>query len=265
MVPRDRRLVVVLSPKGGTGKTTISTNLAVGLARRHPGEVVLADLDLAFGDVAAALLLSTRRGIRDLHRGLPLDDVLVEHPTGLQVLGAPDEAMPTDTDVGDLVGPVLDALADRYRLVVTDTGAGFDAVTRAAVSRATDIVLVASMDVPTLLGLRKVIGWLDGLGHVDARRHLVLNRANAQVGLVLDDVTATTGLPIAVTIPSDAAVTQSVNEGQPLTASDAGGPAADAFAELIELVAPVDPLRRSEPAGWVQRMLSRGGLGDRDD
>lgn len=259
MVPLDRRLVAVLSPKGGTGKTTISTNVAVGLARRHPGQVVLADLDLAFGDVAAALLLSTRRGIRDLHAGAPLDDVVISHPSGLDVLGAPDDPMPTDTDVGDLVEPALDALADRYPLVVIDTGAGFDAVTRAAVGRATDIVLVASMDVPTLLGLRKVIGWLDGLGLVGARRHLVLNRANAQVGLVLDDVTATTGLPIAVTIPSDAAVTQSVNEGQPLTSSDARSPAADAFAELIDLLTPTDA---PAATGWVQRLR---GFGDRGD
>lgn len=262
MVPRDRRLVVVLSPKGGTGKTTISTNLAVGLARRHPGEVVLADLDLAFGDVAAALLLSTRRGIRDLHAGVPLDDVVVRHPSGLDVLGAPDEPMPTDTDVGDLLAPVLDALVERYAFVIADTGAGFDAVTRAVVARATDVVLVASMDVPTLLGLRKVLGWIDGLGHVQARRHLVLNRADTEVGLVHEDVTATTGLPIAVTIPSDAEVTRSVNEGQPLTGDDATGPAADAFVELLDLLA---PRRAPEPTGWVQRMLSFGGFVDRGD
>lgn len=253
-MPLDRRLFAVLSPKGGTGKTTISTNLAVGLARRHPDEVVLADLDLAFGDVAAALLLSARRGVRDLHAGLPLADVVVRHPSGLDVLGAPDEPMPTDTDVGDLIEPVLAALASRYSIVVADTGAGFDAVTRAVVARATDIVLVASMDVPTLLGLRKVLGWLDGLGHVDARRHLVLNRGDTEVGLVHDDVTATTGLPIAVTIPSDAEVTRSVNEGQPLTGSDASGPAADAFAQLLELL---DPTRR-EPMSWVRRLLSLG-------
>ncbi len=49
------RLITVLSPKGGTGKTTVATNLATGLARRAPGRVVLVDLDVQFGDVASAL------------------------------------------------------------------------------------------------------------------------------------------------------------------------------------------------------------------
>src|SRR4051794_18695415 len=252
MVQPDPRVVAVLSPKGGTGKTTISTNLAVGLARRRPGEVVLADLDVAFGDVASALLLAARRGIRDLHAGVPLDDVVLRHPSGLHVLGAPDEATPTDTDVGDLAAAAIDALAARYPMVVLDTGAGFETVTRAAVTRATDVVLVASMDVPTLLGLRKVLGWLDGLGVGDVEAHLVLNRADAVVGLTLDDVTATTGLPIAVTIPSDAAITTSVNEGHALTEADADGPAARAFAELVELLAP-EPM--AEDRRWHQRLF----------
>lgn len=253
----DRRIVTVLSPKGGTGKTTVSTNLAVGMARRHPGEVVLADLDLAFGDVAAALLLAVRRGIAHLDAGADLDDVVLRHPSGLHVLGAPDEATPTETDVAALVAPVIDALAERYPLVVLDTGAGFDAVTRVAVARATDLVLVGSMDVPTLLGLRKVLGWLDGLGCTAARRHLVLNRSTAEVGLVLEDVTATTGMSVAVAIPSDAAVTRSVNEGHTLTEGDAAGPAAEALAALVELVS---PSRRPRASRRVRRRQARARL-----
>ena len=245
----------MLSPKGGTGKTTVSTNLAVGLARRHPGEVVLADLDLAFGDVAAALLLTVRHGVPALHRGVPMDEVMLRHASGLHVLGAPDEPTPTDTDAADTVTHAIDALASRYRVVVIDTGAGFDAATRAAVSQSTDLVLVASMDVPTLLGLRKVIGWLDGLGHTDARRHLVLNRSNTAHGLLVEDVTATTGLPVAVAIPNDDAVATSVNAGHTITEGDAVGPAAEAFAALVELLAPTEGAHHR---GWLRRFLDQG-------
>lgn len=224
----QRRVLAVLSPKGGTGKTTVATNVAVGLARRFPGDVALVDLDLAFGDVAAALLLVARRGLE----GEP-----VVHPSGLHVVTAPDEAAPTDLDVADTVGPALDRLTARYPLVVLDTGAGFDPVTRAAVARATDLVLVASMDVPTLLGLRKVLGWLEGLD-VTARRHLVLNRCDADVGLDEDDVTATVRHPVSVAIPSHVAVTRSVNDGHPLTEIGGGDPATAAFERLVDLVAP---------------------------
>ena len=50
-------IVAVISPKGGCGKTTVATNMAATLARHRPDEVVVADLDLQFGDVSHALHL----------------------------------------------------------------------------------------------------------------------------------------------------------------------------------------------------------------
>ena len=51
---RDGRLVCVLGPKGGTGKTLTSCNLAVALALAGQ-KVLVIDLDLQFGDVALCL------------------------------------------------------------------------------------------------------------------------------------------------------------------------------------------------------------------
>jgi pilus assembly protein CpaE len=249
---RDRRVITVLSPKGGTGKTTVSTNLAVGLGRRHPRRVVLVDLDLLFGDVAAALLLAPRRGI------LERLDAVVRHPSGLDVIGAPDEPLGADADVAGPVGDAIDDVARHYDFTVLDTGAGFDDVTRAAVVRSSDLVLVGSMDVPTLLGLRKVVGWLDGVAHSGARRHLVLNRAGTDVGLELGDVDATVGQPVTVAVPSDLRVVRSVNAGRPLTQDDDLSPAAEAYWALVDVLAP--PVARSRRAQrHRRRRLLRAG------
>ena len=51
---RDGRLVCVLGPKGGTGKTLTSCNLAVALALAGK-KVLVIDLDLQFGDVGLCL------------------------------------------------------------------------------------------------------------------------------------------------------------------------------------------------------------------
>src|SRR5688572_3842641 len=55
---RSSRVIVVVSPKGGSGKTAVSSNLAVALAQRHPGRVVAVDLDVQFGDLTLALSLT---------------------------------------------------------------------------------------------------------------------------------------------------------------------------------------------------------------
>jgi pilus assembly protein CpaE len=250
-----RRTVTVLSPKGGTGKTTVATHLAVALARRRPGLVVLVDLDLAFGDVASALLLDVRRGITDLREGEPIDDVLLHHPSGLHVVGAPDDLPAIDAGVADVVTGALRGLGDRYDTVVVDTGAGLDPITRVAAALATDLVFVVSYDVPSLLGLRKVIGWLDRDGHTSARRHLVVNRAGADAGIEVDDVTATLGMPVAVEIPADDEITAAVNAGRTLTEIDASGPAGSAFDALVRLFE--DDEEVAHPS-WIDRLLGFG-------
>src|SRR6266550_327954 len=58
------QIVTVFSTKGGCGKTTVATNLAVAL---HAGgaRACLVDLDLAFGDVAISLQLNPERTVVD--------------------------------------------------------------------------------------------------------------------------------------------------------------------------------------------------------
>ena len=232
MVAAQRR-IVVLSPKGGTGKTTVSTNLAVALARQEPGDVVLVDLDVSFGDVAPALLIDARHGVVNVATGSPV----VHHPSGLDVVPAPDTADPLDVEVTEIFEEALDEVLSRYGIAVIDTGAGFDGMTRTAVGRATDIVLVASLDVPSLLALRKVLRWIDGLG-IHAARHVVVNRIGERSGIDLDDVRATLGVDAAVEIPDDHLVAVGVNEGVPLMQRDERSPATDAFEQLVASVAP---------------------------
>ena len=62
------RIITILSPKGGAGKTSSATNLAVGLAKRYPREVVLVDLDLQFGDVVGGDLVGLGRAERGAQR-----------------------------------------------------------------------------------------------------------------------------------------------------------------------------------------------------
>ncbi|MGI9610707.1 MAG: AAA family ATPase, partial [Acidimicrobiia bacterium] len=90
-----RRVIVVAGPKGGSGKTTISTNLAAGAAKRYPGHVLLIDLDTQFGDVPTALGLEPEHSIADAsavgaNERTALKVFLTLHETGLAVLAAPE-------------------------------------------------------------------------------------------------------------------------------------------------------------------------------
>lgn len=237
---RRRRVITVLAPKGGSGRTVVATNLAVGLAQAAPGQVVVVDLDLQFGDVAGALQLVPERTIADAARapgeldGTGLKVFLTAHPANLYALCAPESPVDGEEVPAGFVTRALELLSEEFRFVVVDTSAGIDEYALAALDIATDFVLVGATDVPSVRGLRKEVEALEHLGLHRQVRHFVLNRADARVGLDLKDVEATVGMRVDVAVPSSRAVPMALNQGLPVVQSDPRSPVARELTSLVE-------------------------------
>ena len=235
--PRGR-VITVMSPKGGAGKTMVATNLAVRLAEAAPGRVAIVDLDLQFGDVASGLGLGPQSTMADAARidgrmdTTALKVFLEPHASGLYALAGPHFPAEADEVSAATAAHVIDILAAEFSFVVVDTGAGLDEYALAAAERSDDLVLVCSTDVPTVRGLRKALDAVDLLGMTKQRRHLVLNRSDDRVGLSTGDVEATVGLPVSASLPTSRAVQISINQGSPVVQSDPRSPAAKALTDL---------------------------------
>ncbi len=250
------RVIAVISPKGGAGKTTVASNLAVGLASSAPHSVVLVDLDLQFGDVANAMQITPEQSLAEAVLGPAQRDTMVlksylsAHPAGVYALCAPESPAAEAAISGEDVTHLLEQLAGHYRYVVIDTGAGLSEHTLAALDRATDYVFVAGMDVPSIRGLRKELDVLKALGMVPAAQHIVINSADPRDGLSLHDVETTLGHKADVVIPFRREVRLSTNQGKPLLQ---GKRRDKASKELIRLVnrfmpAPVPAASRNSNA-----------------
>ena len=237
------KVIVVVSPKGGSGKTALASNLAVALAQQYPGQVAAVDLDVQFGDLGTALSLQPEHTIAHLARSSMIDATTVKvaltpFEPGLFVLcGAvsPEEA---DTITHEHVSTILSLLARDFAYVVVDTPAGLDERTLAAIESATDLLLVSSLDVTSIRSVRKVLDTLDKIG-VTTPRHFVLNRADAKVGLDVADAATAVGLPVSCTVPSSRAIPLSMNVGTPIVKSEPKSPAAHHFRLLADLYSPV--------------------------
>lgn len=243
---RACRIITVVSPKGGSGKTTVATNLAVGLARTGAGASVLVDLDLQFGDVASALQLAPEQTLADVARAprdfdaTMLKVFLAAHPSGVYALAAPHTPPEADEVIPAHVTHALDLLRSEFAFVVVDTGAGLDTPSLAAIEASTDLVLVSAMDVATVRSLRKELDVLERLTLTGARRHLVLNRSDSKVGMDAADIESVLGLPVDVSVPSSRLVPVSTNEGTPLLEGTLASPTAKALVKLVARFADVD-------------------------
>ena len=256
-----RRVITVLSPKGGTGKTTVSTNLALGLARTAPGEVVILDLDLQFGDVAHTLHLAPEHTFADAARASQALDAttlkmfLTPHPRDFFALCA----SPSPADADDLtpqdIEQVIELLTQEFRFVVVDTGSGLDEATLVALQASTDLVLLATPDVPSVRATQKEVEILSVLCTPGQRHHFVLNRADVRAGLSIEDIETTVGLPIEISIPNSRGVPLSINQGSPLVESDPRSPASAALLKLVKQFAglPVSPKGASSGGRFRRR------------
>jgi pilus assembly protein CpaE len=224
------KVVTVFSSKGGCGKTFLSTNLAVALAR-NGAEVALVDLDLHFGDVAIMLHLFPSHTISEAAQNPGLDAMtlksfLTRHDSGIWALVAPTEPTIADTINPGSIGTILKLLRSAFDYVVIDTPPAFSEPVLAAFDESDWLIMLATLDVPSIKNLRLTLQTMELLHFPKARIRVVVNRADSKVGLRMPDVEKLLSLPVDTTIPSSRSVPLSVNKGSPIMVEEPKGPVA---------------------------------------
>lgn len=243
---RSGKVITVWSPKGGVGKTTMSVNLGLALTAGGARRVCLVDLDLAFGDVAITMQLFPTHSIEhaigsensidaDLLGGL-----LTRHQDSMMILAAPSHPDVRDRVSPTLVSQVLRTLKESFDYVVIDTAPAFDEQTLTALDETDEIVIVATLDVPTLKNVKVALETLDMLNIAPDHRHLLLNRADDAVGISPDRVEGILGMRPAAQVTTAIEVAASTNAGTPIVAKDPHHPASTALVALASHLAGED-------------------------
>ena len=231
------RLICVLGPKGGSGKTLVSANLGVALAEAG-ARVAIVDLDLQFGDVALCLGLGPDRTFYDLAQAggtldaQKLDAYMMVHPSGVRVLLAPTRPDHASSITVELIRDVYSALRSEYDAVIVDTPPGFTAEVIATIDAATDLIVVGMLDALSLKNTKLGLETLELMGCEPATIRMVLNRAQTQVGISSNEVSRVLGREPDVLVPSDREIPRAVNEGVPITIARPNSEAAAAFRQL---------------------------------
>ena len=222
----DHQVVAVFSPKGGAGRTTIATNLAVALHAETGARVCLVDANLQFGDVGVLLNLNPKdRSIAEtVEAGEPdgdiIDSCVIDHSTGIRVLLAPPSPEGADLVTPQYMRQIIEHLRIGHDYVVIDLPSGLSDLSLAVMDAADTIFVLTALEITTIKNVRLFLEVAEQLEYARTKIRLVINRADAAQGSRIADVEASVRRPIDGTIVSDGRLSVlAVNRGVPFVVS----------------------------------------------
>ncbi len=223
-VHRDGRVIVVFSSKGGVGKTTLSVNLGIALAKASRQPVAIVDLDIQFGDVAPMVGDAPMVTLYDLVKGSSRVDqdtvkrALKRVANNVYVLAAPNNPEEADDIRADHIVQILQLLRETHGYVIVDTAPGYTDINVAAFDFSDMILTVCTPDVVTLRTVGQALQvFYDGFHYTQDKVRIVLNRSGSKTGVETTDIAHVLQSQISYQLPSDGAYpVRAANEGAPL-------------------------------------------------
>ena len=234
------KMIAVFSCKGGCGTSFIATNLAAATKAK----AVLVDLNLEAGDLPLFLGVQAKYSIEDLvQRHGRIDDKLISSfvtpcSGNLDLLAAPKEVDPVEKIQPEHVLEVLQRLTECYDYIFLDSQHTFDAITLAALDQANEIVLVITLDFPSIRSAQRALQIFDRVGYPREKVRILVNRWSKMVDLDIAQVEEFLGEPVIGSILSDyQTVVNSINLGTPLVKSDPRSKIGKEIIRVAQLIA----------------------------
>ena len=227
----DHQVIAMFSPKGGSGRTTIATNLAIAIKQQTGARVALLDANLQFGDVGVLLNLNPKtKSIVDAADGGELDadlveSVLIDHSSGIRALLAPPSPEGADLITPASLLTVVGHLRTMHAYTVVDLPAGLNDHSLAIMEVSDQIVIMAALEITAIKNLRLFLEVADQLGYERSKLRIVMNRSDTTQGIRLGDVEGSIRRSIDATIVSDGRLAVlAVNRGVPFVISNPESP-----------------------------------------
>ena len=266
--PERGKIISFFSPKGGVGRTTISTNLAVALHQSTGKPVVLVDGSLPFGDIAVILNMSPKaKTIADLVGSFEqvdadiMETVLVQHSTGIKVLLAPPTPEAAELITGANIKKVLETLRENYAFVVVDTWPSFQEQVLTMLDVADVILTLMTLEITSLKNVRVFMEIVEKLGYDEQKVQLVANRNDSSGGIKASDVEASLARKIPHTIVSDGrALVLAVNRGVPFVISHRDSQVAKDIFTLADKLSGAADAAAAASAPSAQKPAAKQGL-----
>lgn len=219
---KSGKVISVMASSGGSGSSTLASNIAVVLAAKH-NECGLVDLRLSAGDLASMLDLKPTHHVADLCDHLArLDQSLfsqffTRHQSGVWLLAASGDIGDRERVTSKGVRRALSMARVRFPYVVADLDSGFGSAQVEALWQSDVILVVVRLDYTSIRNTRRTLQTFIDMGLGTERVRLVVNGYGQRRQLTIGQVEEALGMKIPHFVPNDPAVVhQAINKGVPI-------------------------------------------------
>ncbi|MGN0389836.1 MAG: MinD/ParA family protein [Wujia sp.] len=180
------RVIAVTSGKGGVGKTTLSVNIALEMAKRGK-KVVIFDADFGLANVEVMLGIRPQFNLLDLiHNNKTMSEIITNGPDGIGFIsggsGVSELAALDNASIKLLISELV-KLDQMYDVVIIDTGAGITDSVMEFVMMSPEVLLVVTPE-PTSItdsySLLKVLRRKNSFNPIYKTIHVVANRVESE-------------------------------------------------------------------------------------
>ena len=216
---KNGKTISVFGTKGGTGKSTVSVNLATALQEKGK-DVVLIDLDLQFGDVGIFMNVPRFETISDLVKEgsfsrSSIKRYLYKHNTGVSILCAPASPELAEIVKPEHISMIADVLKKEFDYIIFDMSPTIDEFVLHALDISDSIYFVTNPEISTLKNTKVCLDVLKTLGHFDKVK-MVLNK-DGESYIKRKDMESTLNKDMDLVIPRDSkSAISAINRGIPL-------------------------------------------------
>lgn len=248
------KVISVFSTKGGVGKTTIATNLAVAIATTTKKKVALLDFDLQFGDVAISLNLYIKNTITELIKDMGnveyendlIEEYMLAHYSGVKVLAAPIKPENAEYVNSEHIKKIIGILKGRFDYIIIDTAQGFDDTVITALDESNTILYISTLDLPSIKNTKNGLDVMKTLNYSNEKVRVVVNKSNESFGIKHSDFKAALNVDLWAIIPDDlASVAISVNNGHPLVSHRRSSAVSKRIFKLVQAIVEVEKPKKS--------------------
>jgi pilus assembly protein CpaE len=252
------RSIAFIGAKGGVGSSTIAHNVAWAMSSLFKSEVVIADLDLAFGTANINFDQDPAQGIAEAVFSpervdeVYLDRLLAQCAEHLSLLAAPSTLERVYDFDPEAFSQIIETAQRSAPLLVLDVPHIWSGWSKSTLIKADEIVITATPELANLRNTKNMVDMLKRLRPNDPPPKLIINQAGVpkRPEIAAADFAEPLGIsPMAVINFEPLLFGNAANNGRMLSEMDAKSPVVTTINEIAHVLTGRSEIKSKKKAG----------------